>query len=40
MDMKRRPVFDCPVNATLHVIGGRERLCEWGETYEAQSATH
>ena len=23
MDMKRKPVFDCPVNATLHVIGKR-----------------
>jgi DNA-binding HxlR family transcriptional regulator len=26
MDMKRKPVFDCPVNATLHVIGGRWKI--------------
>ena len=26
MDMKRKPVFECPVNATLHVIGGRWKI--------------
>jgi DNA-binding HxlR family transcriptional regulator len=26
MDMKRKPVFECPVNATLNVIGGRWKI--------------
>ena len=26
MDMKRKPAFECPVNATLHVIGGRWKI--------------